>query len=93
MIQVRRVVGNSMLPAYKNGQYVIVSHFKKPSVGAVVIAVQNGKEVMKRVLSIDKNSMLDVRGDNQDQSTDSRQLGKVPMRKVLGVVVWPKRVL
>ena len=91
MIQVRRVVGNSMLPAYKNRQLVIVSHFKRPVVGSVVVAVQNGKEVMKRVLSVDNNSMVDVRGDNQDQSTDSRQLGKVPMRKVLGVVVWPKR--
>lgn len=90
MIYIRRVNGNSMLPTYKNRQVVIVSHIKKPYVGCVVVAVQNGKEVMKRIESIDKNKMIELRGDNPDYSTDSRQHGKIPMRMVLGVVIWPK---
>jgi phage repressor protein C with HTH and peptisase S24 domain len=90
MIQLRRVVGDSMLPAYKNGQLVIASYFHKPKVGYVVVAVQNGREVLKRVVAIDSNHMVELIGDNKLHSTDSRHYGKVPIRKVLGVVVWPK---
>lgn len=91
MIQLRRVVGDSMSPTYKQGQIVIVSLLKKPALHSVVIAVQGGREVMKRVVGIDTNLMVDLRGDNTEHSTDSRQLGRVHVRKILGVVIWPKR--
>ena len=89
MIYFRRVVGDSMHPAYKDGQLVVVSHFKKPVKGSTVIAVQNGKEVMKRIESIDSNQMVELRGDNTEHSTDSRKYGKIPKRHILGVVIWP----
>ena len=90
MIYIRRVTGNSMLPAYKHRSLVAVSNFRKPVKGSVVIAVQNGREVMKRVESIDVHHMVELRGDNSEHSTDSRHHGKIPMRMILGVVVWPK---
>ena len=93
MIQVRRVQGDSMLPAYKHRQIIIIAELKKPRVGDVVMAVQNCKEVLKRIHSVTNEWQVELRGDNHTKSTDSRQLGAVPLRNVLGVVVWPKRPL
>lgn len=80
-----------MLPIYKNKQVIIVSPLVRPKVGSVVVAVQNGREVLKRVKSINGNLMVELRGDNEKQSTDSRTLGKVHLHKVLATVVWPKK--
>jgi nickel-type superoxide dismutase maturation protease len=91
MITLRRVVGNSMYPTYKNGQVVVVSPLKKAKVGSVVMAVQNKREVMKRIVKITNDHMVELRGDNAEESTDSRTLGPVTMNAILGVVVWPKR--
>ena len=91
MITLRRVVGNSMYPTYKNGQVVVVSPLKKAKVGSVVMAVQNKREVMKRIVQISNDHMVELRGDNTEESTDSRTLGPVTMNSILGVVVWPRR--
>lgn len=90
MISIRRVVGNSMLPTLKNGQLVGISSFKKPKVGDVVMAVQNKREVIKRIASIHHNWQVELRGDNTAASTDSRLHGTISMRNVQGVVVWPR---
>ncbi len=89
MIFLRRIVGDSMLPTLKPGQIVLVSHFKTLRVGSVVVALQNSREVVKRIASITGDWQLQLLGDNQVASTDSRQLGTVPKRHVLGVVIWP----
>lgn len=91
MIQLRRVVGVSMLPTYKTGQLVVLSPLVKPRIGSVVIAIQGGKEVLKRVQSIDHNLHFELIGDNLQHSTDSRHYGKVHINKIIGVVIWPKR--
>ena len=91
MITPRRVVGNSMYPTYKNGQIIILSPLKKAKVGSVVMAVQNKREVLKRVVKITNNHMVELRGDNAAASTDSRTLGPVTMNAILGVVIWPKK--
>ncbi len=91
MISIRRVTGNSMYPTYKNGQIIVVSPLKKAKVGSIVMAVQSKREVLKRVASITNDHMVELRGDNATESTDSRALGPVTMNAILGVVVWPKR--
>ena len=93
MIQLRRIVGASMMPSYKHGQFVLVSELKQPKQGDVVVALQGNREVIKRVVAIHHNWQVDLRGDNSSQSTDSRTLGTVPLRHIIGVVVWPKRHL
>jgi type IV secretory pathway protease TraF len=80
-----------MLPAYKNKQIIIVSPLVTPNVGSVVIAVMGGREVLKRITAIHKNHMYELLGDNQNESTDSRQYGLVPRTSILSVVVWPKK--
>lgn len=93
MIQFRRVVGSSMAPTYVHGQLVIVSMLARPRVGHVVVAIQRNKEVIKRIVAVHNDWQLDLRGDNKEDSVDSRDLGLVPKRMVLGVVVWPRREL
>ena len=90
MIFLRRVVGNSMYPTLKEGQIVWSSPFKTPKVGDVVIAVQKDREVIKRIESITDDWQVKLLGDNQQSSTDSRQLGSIPKRNIQGVVIWPK---
>lgn len=80
-----------MFPAYKNKQIIIVSPLVTPKVGSVAIAVMGGREVLKRIAAIHKNHMYELLGDNQNESTDSRQHGPVPRTSILSVVVWPKK--
>lgn len=89
MIFLRRVVGDSMCPTLNEGQIVWSSPFKTPKVGDVVVAVQNGREVVKRVDTITDDWQVKLLGDNPHHSTDSRQLGSIPKRNILGVVIWP----
>lgn len=91
MISLRRVSGNSMLPAYKDKQLIFVSPLVKPKVGAVAVAVLNGREVLKRIVAVHKNGTYELRGDNAQASTDSRHHGPVHITSILSVVVWPKK--
>lgn len=78
-----------MVPTLKQGQLVWASSFKNPKVGDVVVAVQNGREVVKRVDAITDSWQVRLLGDNTQASTDSRQLGSIPKRHIQGVVFWP----
>lgn len=91
MIQLRRVVGASMNPTLGNGQIIVVSDLKTPRTGDIVVAVLGGREVVKRIKTIHDDWQVELIGDNLQESTDSRSLGTVPMRHVLGVVVWYKK--
>jgi len=90
MIFLRKVVGKSMEPTLLEGRVIIATTFKTPKVGDVVVAVQNGREVVKRISKITNDWQVTLLGDNQGHSTDSRHHGSIPKRKILGVVVWPK---
>ena len=92
MIHLRRVVGSSMLPTLKDGQLVIVSTFRSPQVGDVVVAILNKREVIKRITAISKDWHVQLLGDNSSASTDSRHHGSIPKRHILGVVIWPRHL-
>jgi SOS-response transcriptional repressor LexA len=77
MITLRRVVGNSMYPTYKNGQVVVVSPLKKAKVGSVVMAVQNKREVMKRIVKITNDHMVELRGVAQAQRLNNLFVAQV----------------
>jgi signal peptidase I len=101
------VEGRSMLPAYADGDRVLVSRVaylrSEPRVGDVVVVRQpgsGGRSDIKRIAAgpgseavvRGETLMLGpdewfVLGDNADESTDSRQLGPVRRRDIIGKVV------
>jgi nickel-type superoxide dismutase maturation protease len=90
---VRRVVvtGESMLPAVHPGDRLLVVGPWPPRPGHVV-AVPDPRRpadrvLVKRVASVD-GGVVDLRGDNDGASTDSRHFGPVPARTILGRAVY-----
>lgn len=86
---IRRVVGASMVPRLGPGKIVLATRWRrKIKPGDVVIAVHNGREIIKRVERTEPNRVF-VIGDNLLQSTDSRHFGWIPRREVVAKVMWP----
>lgn len=85
------VNGNSMFPTLHPGQDVISFNWaylgKKPKVGDIVVIKLDGKEMVKRVAKIDGRHIL-VTGDNEDESTDSRDFGPISRDQIMGRVVY-----
>ncbi len=85
-----RVENNSMLPALRSGEQVIVKKSAKINVGDIVIAKHPFKksvEIIKRIKEIDKNGKYFLVGDNSDESTDSRTFGAVSIECIKGKVI------
>lgn len=88
--QIFVIKGNSMLPVLKNGDGIIVNPDLKPETGDIILFnhpfIQNLK-VVKRILEITSEGNFIVRGDNPQESTDSRSYGAILAKDVLGVAV------
>ncbi|HEV3366496.1 MAG TPA: nickel-type superoxide dismutase maturation protease [Acidimicrobiales bacterium] len=91
------VAGSSMSPALLAGDKVLVLALPRPLSRwprpGEVIAVRDPRDpsrvLIKRVASVDRRSgTLEVAGDAQDASTDSRQFGPVPRSSVVGRAVY-----
>lgn len=89
MIIIRRIVGDSMLPALGPGTLVIGLKSGKPKVGDVVMIIHENKEKIKRIRDIDEYEAFVV-GDNPDKSKDSRQFGPINKHAIVARVVWPR---
>lgn len=87
MIYVRRVVGDSMLPTIKAGRVVVAFNAKSYKNSEIVIATQNSREVIKRIVDIEKDNYY-LCGDNLAKSTDSRKYGWVSIKGIKGRVFW-----
>ena len=81
-----------MLPALQPKQRLLVKLLPKgsrsPSPGTVVVCHHPSDinlVITKRVWH-STETWLELRGDNQDESTDSRHFGPVPLDRVIGVV-------
>ena len=87
-----QVEGNSMLPSFPPGQRLLVKMLpqsgKSPSPGSVVICrhPNDTNLVLTKRVWQSNGDWLELRGDNPEASTDSRQFGKVPLNSVIGVV-------
>ncbi len=87
-----RVAGLSMDPTLANGQTVLVDpkayKSQTPMQGQVVLVQLPSTEnpCIKRIASISEKG-LDLRGDNPKHSTDSRQLGAIPIENLRGQVL------
>lgn len=82
-----KIFGNSMSPAFSNGDYVLVwswfRSFKKNDI--VVARNKNGLIIIKRINNI-KNGKYFLIGDNEKESTDSRDFGFITKKDILGKV-------
>jgi nickel-type superoxide dismutase maturation protease len=88
----RRVVvaGPSMLPAFRPGDRLVVVPVGRLAPGdvvALVDPVDAGRLLVKRVRLV-AGDTVDVRGDNEAASTDSRDFGAVPATSLVGRVVY-----
>ncbi len=85
-----RVDGESMLPAFRPGDLLLLAPplWVRPGDVVAVADPRDAERIMvKRVHNLDRWS-ADVRGDNAAASTDSRQLGPFPRALLAGRVVY-----
>ena len=85
-----RVIGPSMEPAVRNGDWWLVRRTGSVAPGDVVLLVHPNRpdaQVVKR-LSWRGSDGWWVLGDNPDASEDSRQFGAVPDGNIIGRLAW-----
>ena len=88
------------MPTLSDGDLVMFGPIKEPkdnlSEGSIVVLkhpLEVGTFIVKRIHSI-KDSCLELRGDNEPLSTDSRHFGLVNQNQILGIVqevIYSKR--
>lgn len=78
-----------MTPSFREGQIIIASRIGAPKAGDIVIIVHKSLEKIKRIHDIDDDRIY-VLGDNNIQSTDSRQFGWINRETVIARVIWPR---
>ena len=86
-----RVLGPSMAPTLKNGDVVLARNRKQPREGDVVVVTwvtRPHQLSIKRITREDERGWH-VEGDNQDASTDSRDLGPAQVHGVVVARLWP----
>jgi len=83
------VFGNSMIPTLKPGQDVLVlCWFYRLKIGDLVAFNKNGKEMIKRIKQMSSDRGIFVQGDNESESTDSRNFGWIDKKNIIGKVIY-----
>ena len=89
-----RVAGDSMSPALRPGDQVLVDlgayRRARPQAGDVVLArhpYRRDVRLVKRVVEVADDGRCELGGDNPVASTDSRGFGPLPVELLLGRVV------
>ena len=86
------VEGSSMAPTYLPGERLTALRRWRPIRTGDVVVVRDPRDgsrwLLKRCVGRD-GSLLDLRGDNVEASTDSRVFGLVPSRHVAYIVLSP----
>ncbi len=89
-----KIEGHSMEPALLNGGIVFVSSipylFSKPKVGDIVAFKIDNKVLIKRIMKINPSPSSGekyfVKGDNKSDSLDSKSIGLINKKDILGKV-------
>ena len=86
----RRVVGASMLPTFKQDEIVVAStNVSNVRVGDVVMFEHDGLEKIKRVADKRPGEVY-VLGDNPNASSDSRSFGWLNEKSVKAKIIWSR---
>jgi len=80
-----------MEPLIKNGEQIIISYipywFKNPQINDIVaFKEKSDKVLLKRIIQI-KSGKYFVKGDNQNDSLDSRNFGYISKKQILGEMI------
>ena len=84
------VEGDSMSPTLNDGDTVLIHPGAAIGVGDIVLAEHPYKSsvtILKRVSGLDADGLVNLTGDNEVESTDSRTFGPVSIKSVIGRVV------
>jgi len=84
------VAGNSMAPTYSSGDWLVVfwgGAYRRGQVVLVERENQPGVFLIKRVIGPIEREIW-VEGDNQDESTDSRQWGAISPDEIVATVLF-----
>ena len=80
-----------MFPNLQSAQDILCFNwayvFFKPKRGDIVVIKHQGKEMVKRIQKIDDRQIF-VQGDNQKESTDSRNFGPIDKSEIIGKVIF-----
>jgi signal peptidase I len=92
MLKLLKILGDSLTPEYKNGDFVMISKipflFVQPSPGDIIAFHQPGYGLLiKRIQQITPEGEVSVIGSHPD-SVDSRVFGLVKKENILGKVFW-----
>ena len=84
-----RVKGRSMLPNYKEGDYLLVNKISRIKVDDPVVLrhPKTNNLILKRVSKIE-NGRYYVTGDNKEFSKDSRHFGAVERKMIVGKILF-----
>ena len=85
--EIFRVAGDSMLPALKDGDLVLIDPHADPAVGDIVLARHPFKQsvkIIKRIAEILPGEKYFLLSDNPDEGTDSRSFGAISAKDILG---------
>jgi len=93
------VDGRSMLPTLAPGDQLLIEsrtfQRRRPRVGDIVVVAdprRPARELVKRVVGVDADGRVEVRGDAPSMSTDSRTFGPIPASRIRWRVrlrYWP----
>lgn len=90
-----RVIGPSMEPALRNGEWWVARRTSSIKPGQIVVVEhprRPGLIVVKRAVRRTEDGWW-VEGDNPTASDDSREFGSVPDANVIGRLTWRYRPL
>ncbi len=85
------VQGRSMAPGLQPADRLLAIRGLRLRPGDVVTAAdprQPSRVLVKRIVSVSTDGRVELAGDNQGASTDSRTFGSVPAALVTGRVLW-----
>jgi nickel-type superoxide dismutase maturation protease len=85
-----KVSGNSMSPAINADEVMLYDPSARLEVGDIVLTAHpfmQSVKIVKRIAEIDADGMVTLAGDNPAESTDSRTLGKIPIKSIKGRIV------
>ena len=86
-IRIFRVAERSMEPTIKEGDYVVINcWYEKVEVGDIVVIIHDTKPFVKRLEKVRSREIFVV-GDNRKVSKDSRHIGWLKSKSIVGKVL------